>query len=364
MPLWAKTPLVRSDSISETLGCEVYLKLETLQPSHSFKYRGLSLFVQNAKRDKGDAAHLVIASGGNAAIAAACAARAVGVRCSTFMPAGTPASVIAYVERQGADVHLSGEDYVEALKRAQEFLDDDPDQVKVSVPAYDHEWLWEGHASLVSEIAEQLPQGEAPDAILCAVGGGGLLGGILTGCKNVGWSHVPVVALETHGAACFYHSFLLNTAPDYKLPEGATASHPEADDPQLATLDAITSRASSLGARSPSLGVLKLALAHTGGVTPVSVEDEHAMRAAIEFADEHKILVELACSTALVPAFEPVLASKLFSGGDRRKAVVFIVCGGYKITLDDLEGYREHLSGPIEGASLRIGVAGVDLTTA
>lgn len=235
--------------------------------------------------------------------------------------------------------------------------------IKVSVPAYNHEWLWEGHASLISEIAEQLPQGVTPDAILCAVGGGGLLGGILTGCKNAGWSNVPVVALETHGAACFYHSLLLNTLPNYKLPDGATASRPETDGPQLATLDAITSQASSLGARSPSLGVLKLALAHAGGIIPVSVSDEHAMRAAIEFADEQKILVELACATALVPAFESRVAERLFNSGGSgpKKTVVFIVCGGYKITLDDLEQYKAHLSTPSGKASQRIGIAGAEI---
>ncbi|KZW00933.1 tryptophan synthase beta subunit-like PLP-dependent enzyme [Exidia glandulosa HHB12029] len=342
--LWTVTPLVYSDTISKSIDCDVYLKLDTLQPSHSFKYRGLSHFVQKIRRQKGDGAHLVIASGGNAAIAVACAAKAVGARCSTFMPLGTSAAVVAYVERQGADVRLEGVEYIHALEGAQKFVEDDPDGC-VMVPAYDHEWLWEGHSSMIHEIQAQLPAGRVPDAVLCAVGGGGLLGGVLTGCAAVGWSKVPVIALETHGTACLYHSLVLNTRPDYSLPSGIKASTPEEGGPRLATLDAITSRAQSLGARAPSYGVLKKALAHPGGVTPVAVTDEHAMRAALEFADEQKILVELACATALTPAYNPALAKKLFPSSDgKRKTVVFIVCGGYKITLEDLVGYKAHLA--------------------
>jgi L-serine/L-threonine ammonia-lyase len=56
------------------------------------------------------------------------------------------------------------------------------------VPAYDHHDLFVGHASMVREISGQLPLGiTKPDAILCCVGGGGLLGGIIMGCKEVGW---------------------------------------------------------------------------------------------------------------------------------------------------------------------------------
>lgn len=56
---------------------------------------------------------------------------------------------------------------------------------RVMVPAYDHPTVWQGHASMVHEIANQLPS--KPDAIFCSVGGGGLLGGVLVGCKDVGW---------------------------------------------------------------------------------------------------------------------------------------------------------------------------------
>ena len=58
----------------------------------------------------------------------------------------------------------------------------------VLVPSYDHPTLWEGHASMVEEMEKQLPQEvKKPDAIFCSVGGGGLLGGVIVGCNQVGW---------------------------------------------------------------------------------------------------------------------------------------------------------------------------------
>lgn len=55
----------------------------------------------------------------------------------------------------------------------------------VMVPSYDDPILWEGHGSMVQEAAKQLPA--KPAAIFCSVGGGGLLGGIIVGCAQVGW---------------------------------------------------------------------------------------------------------------------------------------------------------------------------------
>lgn len=53
------------------------------------------------------------------------------------------------------------------------------------VPAYEDRLVWEGHSSMIVEVRDQLQK--KPDAIFCSVGGGGLLGGIILGCKEVGW---------------------------------------------------------------------------------------------------------------------------------------------------------------------------------
>ncbi len=58
------------------------------------------------------------------------------------------------------------------------------------------------------------------------------------------------------------------------------------------------------------------------------------------FAEDHKILVELACAATLSPAYSPALFRKLVPQTDKRATVVFVVCGGFKISLADLEEYK------------------------
>lgn len=216
------------------------------------------------------------------------------------------------------------------------------------VPAYDEPLLWEGHGSMIPEIARQLPSGTKPDAIFCSVGGGGLAGGVMRGCKSVGWDDVPVVALETHGANCLYQSLAANPGPfsgNSGLSEDVRIEHNSTYNVNVAHLPAITSRASSLGASSPAAGVVRMALERKGSIKSVCIPDELAMQTGIGFAEEHKMLVELACSTTLAPAYKPSLFNKLVppSPLGAPKTVVFIVCGGFKISLKEMEEYREIL---------------------
>jgi len=213
------------------------------------------------------------------------------------------------------------------------------------VPAYDHETLWEGHGSMIKEISIQLAS--KPDAIFCSVGGGGLLGGIIDGCKRAGWDDVPIVALETIGSNCFFHSMSCNGKRfnhiDKTLPQDVDVVYDEEEGVTLARFNKFTSKASgSLGASQPASKVVKMALEREGGVKCVSVPDELSMQALVSFANDHKLLAELACSTTLTPAYKPALFNKLLPaapGGKR--TVVFIVCGGFKISLDDVLEYRK-----------------------
>ena len=81
----------------------------------------MSLVAQQAKEEKPDA-HIIIASGGNAGFAAACAARAVGVRCTVFLPTGLDPRFLDSLKREGAELVTGGKDYFEVLVKAQEAL--------------------------------------------------------------------------------------------------------------------------------------------------------------------------------------------------------------------------------------------------
>ncbi|KAI8998849.1 tryptophan synthase beta subunit-like PLP-dependent enzyme [Trametes punicea] len=368
--LWLETPLIHSIHISSLLQCDVYLKLETLQPSQSFKYRGISHFAQQALRTHGPGVHLIIASGGNAGLAAACAARVLKVRCTVFLPHGVNQSTIDFMRKEGAEVVIEGSYYLQALQAAEKAVQ--AEATAVMVPAYDDPTLWEGHASMVHELKRQLPEGTKPDAIFCSVGGGGLAGGIMVGCKAVGWDDVPLVTVETHGSNCFYQSLSLNDGPfaggaaSKPVPEGIRPERCDEHNVTVAHLATLKSKATSLGASSPAAAIVRKALDREGGIKSVCIPDELAMQAAINFAEDHKILVELACSATIAPAYKPSIFNRLMakSRSNERTTVVLVVCGGFKISLDDLAEYKHIVAEEIAaGGDWEVACNGETFTT-
>ncbi|KAH9946307.1 tryptophan synthase beta subunit-like PLP-dependent enzyme [Epithele typhae] len=365
--LWLETPLIRSTHLSSLLGANIYLKLDNLQPAQSFKSRGISHYAQNAFRVHGPDVHLIIASGGNAGLAAACAAHALGVRCTVFLPEWAGQATLDFLRKQGAEVVKRGTFYFEALAHARDAVAADPKAVMV--PAYDDPLLWEGHASLVHEIRHQLPEGTKPAAVFCSVGGAGLAGGIMTGLKAVGWDDVSLVTVETHGASCFYQSLSLNDGKfpgevkERPPPEGITAEFVADADVTVAHVAKLTSKATSLGASSPSAPVVKMALQRSGEVKSICIPDEMAMQATSLFAADHKILVELACSATLAPAYKPELFRKLVPQSEAPPTVVLIVCGGFNVTLADLEDYKNVVGADIAaGGVWEVAYNGAKLT--
>jgi L-serine/L-threonine ammonia-lyase len=161
---------------------------------------------------------------------------------------------------------------------------------------------------MIREIDDEISK--KPSAIFCSVGGGGLLGGVLQGCKAVGWEDgklhpelfnlsatdefgftVPIVALETMGSDCFYHSMSLNkgrfNAGEKKLPPTVDLVHDEVNDVYLAHFHKFDSKASgSLGASEPAAAVVRMALDWPGGVHCVSVPDAISMETLALFASK------------------------------------------------------------------------------
>jgi L-serine/L-threonine ammonia-lyase len=192
------TPLIESVAAGARLGCPVLMKLENTQPSGSYKLRGMghkgNLAVQRG------ATHFVASSGGNAGLAVAWAARALGVEATVVVPTSTPKFARQAIESFGATARVHGDVYAQADALARE-LAVGPECEYFS--AYDDPELWAGHASMVEEIKQQL-HGAVPSAVVLSVGGGGLLCGVVEGLHRVGWHDVPVVAMETVGADCFH----------------------------------------------------------------------------------------------------------------------------------------------------------------
>ena len=165
-----ETPLWKLPAAALGLaGAEVWLKLEQLQAGGSFKARGMmNQLLANEIPPSG----VIVASGGNAGIATAAAARALGVRCEVFLPILSSAAKQAKLRELGADVVVIGAAYSDALQAC---VVRQQQTGALMTHAYDQPEVVAGAGTLALELEAQ---GGVPDSILVSVGGGGLIAGI------------------------------------------------------------------------------------------------------------------------------------------------------------------------------------------
>ncbi len=307
-PLHIQTPLLRHAPLSAALGKDLWLKMENTQPSGSFKLRGIGLLCQRAVA--AGARHLVCPSGGNAGFAAASAGVALGVRTTIVVPRTTAESVRQKIRATGAELIVDGEVWDESNQAALRLC---TEAGTLYVPPFDHPDIWDGNATLIDEAVRQAAAiGTSFDAVICAVGGGGLLCGVLEGMHRNGMAAVPVIAVETAGAA--------------SMQAAVQAGEPVT----LAKIDTI---ATSLAARRIARQAFDWSRRHV--IHNVVVSDAAAAGACLRFADDMRTLVEPACGAALAVAYGnlPVLAP--FA----RPLVV--VCGGIGVDLAKLAAWKD-----------------------
>ncbi|MDQ0243142.1 threonine dehydratase [Bacillus fengqiuensis] len=171
------TPLDYSKTFSELSQNEVYLKLENLQKTGSFKVRGsYNKMISLGKEEiqKG----VVAASAGNHAQGVAYSSNMLNIPCTIVMPKGAPLSKVLATKRYGANVELQGDVFDEALAYALELKEKTG---SAFVHAFDDEAVIAGQGTIGLEIMEQLPDVEA---IICPVGGGGLIAGVAMAVKE------------------------------------------------------------------------------------------------------------------------------------------------------------------------------------
>jgi len=106
-------------------GADKMLSNADLQRSQSFKDRRISLFAQKCKEVHGPDVHLIIASGGNAGLAVACAANVLNVRCTApaYIVEGVSRKMLYFLMKERAEIVIVGKSYVQALERAQEAVE-------------------------------------------------------------------------------------------------------------------------------------------------------------------------------------------------------------------------------------------------
>ncbi|KAM6298041.1 serine dehydratase-like [Aegotheles albertisi] len=314
-PFHLISPLLESLPLSKAAGTKVYMKLENVQPSGSFKIRGIGHLCQEAAK-KG-CRHLVCSSGGNAGLAVAYSGRKLGLPVTVVVPSTTGSTIVHKLKDLGAEVEVSGQVWDEANMRALELA---KTKDWVNIHPFDHPSVWEGHASLVWELKDSLEA--KPDAILLSVGGGGLLAGVVAGLHQVGWQDIPIIAAETWGAHSFHAA----------LAAGRLVSLPD-----------ITSVAKCLGAKKVAARALECA--QECQVISQVVEDTEAVRAVEQFLDDERMLVQPACGAALALLYTGRLQQLQREGRLRTPlaSVVVVVCGGSSMQLAHLRALKSQL---------------------
>jgi threonine dehydratase len=191
-----RTPVLRSESLSRIAGGEVFLKLEALQKTGSFKIRGayfaMHKYIQEGYRE------FIAASSGNHAQGVAYAAQLHGVKATVVMPETTPWLKVKKTQDYGASVILHGESYYEAEKKAAELA---REGVKF-LHAYNDYYVISGQATLGAEILEDV--GDV-DVVVVPIGGGGLISGVAYAVKKRRPS-AKVIGVQASGAPAVYLS--------------------------------------------------------------------------------------------------------------------------------------------------------------
>lgn len=284
------SPCVKSRILSEMTGNEIFLKLENLQMTGSFKERGALnklLTLTEDERSRG----VIAASAGNHAQGVAYHASRLGIRSEIVMPLHTPLVKVQATRHYGAEVVLHGANYDEACERA---LQDAEARGLTFVHAFDDREVIAGQGTIGLEMLHQQAR---LDAIVAPIGGGGLLGGIACAVKETN-PRVRVIGVQTA-----------------RLPSMVRAI--AAGSPQ--TISAATTIADGIAVRRAGELTTPLISKYVDEI--VTVEEEEIASAILILLEREKTLAEGAGAAALAA----LLHHKTALNGRR---VGVLVCGG------------------------------------
>lgn len=282
-----RTRVVRSRTLSEMLGTNIYLKLEIFQTTGAFKVRGAfnkMLVDLAAARQNG----VVAVSGGNHAQAVAYAGKSLGCRAVILMLHTTPRNYLDATRGYGAEV-VQFDDISQAFAKAREY----EREGMLFVHPFDDPLVMAGQGTLGLEILEDVP--ELTD-VFVSIGGGGLMSGTAVAIRSQ--KKVRLWGVETEGADA--------------MARALDAGHPVEIRP--------TSIAKTLGAPAVSETTLAIAQEQLASITVVS--DKEAMHALALLLERTKLLTEPAASCTLAAA----IRMKQHFRPDHH--VALILCGG------------------------------------
>jgi threonine dehydratase len=193
-----KTPLVASPLLSETIGASVYLKLESLQETGSFKVRGAANKMSTLSEDE-KAGGVVAVSTGNHGRAVSYVASRAGVKALICIPEGTASNKVEGIKAFGGQVLLCGKTYDEAEDESVRL---EKERGLTMMYPHDDPFTIAGQGTIGLELLDDLPQ---IDTVVVPVGGGGMISGIALALKSAS-DRMRVVGVSMDRGPVMYHS--------------------------------------------------------------------------------------------------------------------------------------------------------------
>lgn len=297
-----KTPLERSKSFSAMSGANVFLKLENLQTTGSFKVRGAYYMISRLAPEKLTNG-VLCASAGNHAQGVAFAASKLGVKSTVFMPVFAPPLKVIATRSYGAEVILTGDTFDDAFNAAMEY---GSKSGATFVHPFNHPDIIAGQGTVGLELFEQLEQ---IDAVLVPIGGGGLIAGIAIALKQLN-PGIRIIGVEAEGAQSMKVSI-------------------QANEPM--SLTSVNTIADGIAVKSP--GDLTFQITRSLVDELVTVNDAEIAQTTYLLLQRAKILAE--------PAGVAAMAAVLFSKVDLTGQNVIPVISGGNINMSILEQILE-----------------------
>lgn len=282
------THLVKAQSITNE--CDIYLKPENLQITGSFKVRGSGYKISQLS-DEEKKRGVIACSAGNHAQGVALAATKYGIKSLICLPDGAPISKVEATKSYGADVCMVPGVYDDAYNEALRLRDE---KNYSFIHPFDDENVIAGQGTIGIEILNEMPD---VDAVVAAIGGGGLLSGVACAIKSLN-PNIKVYGVQAEGAPSMYES----------IKQG-----------KIVTLDSVSTVADGIQVKEPGEHTFEYIKKYVDDI--VTVSDDEICSAILKLIETQKMIAEGAGAAPLAA----VMFNKLPVKG---KKVVCIVSGG------------------------------------
>lgn len=295
-----RTPLDYSTTFSGLTGNNVYLKLENMQKTGSFKIRGAFNKLSDLSGEE-RARGVIAASAGNHAQGVAYAATRAGIPCTIVMPEGAPISKVAATKSYGVRVVLAGGGYDEAYRAARDIQQESG---ATFIHGFNDVDVIAGQGTIALELLDELPE---MGAVLVPVGGGGLIAGVAFALKKLK-PEVRVIGVQAKGAPSMQLSY--------------TSSH-------IVETDKSSTFADGIAIRRP--GDITFDIVRSSVDEIVLVDDEEMAAAILLLLERTKLVVEGAGAAGLAALLHQKVTMRgtnlvaLISGGNIDMNVLSII---------------------------------------